>query len=255
MITEHAWDCAALQRRVPYCLHLPDAAPPPDGWPTLLLLHGRGRHHRSVVDAPDTGPLLAAQPYAVLCPNGGDGWYLDLDGPGAPPAHRYQTMLRELLTLARTRHPLARVPARTAVTGWSMGGYGAVRFAVDHPEAITAVSSIIGLLDFPNPALPAADNYAVPACFGRDPAAWPARNCLVTAERLRGKAFCLVAGRTAFDYRMNANFHARLTALGLAHEYVELDGGHTWATVAAAFPRVFAFTRTVFGAASPGVPS
>jgi len=54
---------------------------------------------------------------------------------------RHQAVIRELLTVVRTELPVSSLPARTGICGWSMGGYGAVRFAETFPKELHAVAS------------------------------------------------------------------------------------------------------------------
>ena len=124
-----------------------------------------------------------------------------------------------------------------------MGGYGAVRFAVRHPEEFSVVVSVIGLLDFPRRAdLPAGQNYTVPvARFGDDPSRWQAFNPIHKADALRDHAVLIITAADAFDRTMNEHFHAQLRDRSVAHEYVVLPGAHTFEVVHAAMPRVVEF--------------
>jgi len=235
---QHEWQCRALGRQKPYSLHLPGGHPPPGGWPLLVLLHGAGRNHRAVAESPDVASLIEPCPFAVVCPDGELGFYID--GPMATGA-QFQSMVWELLTRVRAEQPVSTDPRRTGICGWSMGGYGAVRFAEDFPHEVGAVAAIIGLLDYPNPALPPGQTYPTAPVFGNDPAFWHTVNCMTHAHRLRGLDIDIVAARGAFDYTMNVNFHHRLQELGMPHGYTELDGAHDWRTVARAFPLMLDF--------------
>jgi len=143
-------------------------------------------------------------------------------------------------------------PQRTGIIGWSMGGFGAVSLAIAHPHRFRAVSSIIGLLDFPVKDLPEGMPFGVPSLFGSDPAHWAAVNPLHSAEALRGMAIHLHAGRTAYDYGMNVRFHHRLLDLGIPHHYREYPTGHEWQTVAAALPEALADLDAVLQGAQRG---
>jgi enterochelin esterase-like enzyme len=59
-------------------------------------------------------------------------------------------------------------------------------------------------------------------------------------------------GKSAFDAGMNAAFHQALNDAGIAHRYLEFDGGHEWSVVAEAMPHLVDFARqAVRGNASP----
>ncbi|NLE36830.1 MAG: family 10 glycosylhydrolase, partial [Pirellulaceae bacterium] len=114
--------------------------------PFLMFLHGRGRNSRSLLDDPSSRELFLDAGFVTLFPDGDNSWYLD--SPANPKA-KYASYLNELLALAEIRFGLSKKPERRALAGWSMGGYGCVRFAQAHPGRFGAVASIIGLLDYP----------------------------------------------------------------------------------------------------------
>jgi putative tributyrin esterase len=235
----------ALAREVPYTLFLPPGTAPAGGWPLVVILHGDGRHHRSLAEDPAMRELIARQSFAVLCPDGARGWWID-----SPliAGSNYQSMLLELLDEVPSRFPVSAEPKRTVVMGWSMGGFGAVRFAEDHRERVGALATVMALVDFPNPSLPKDQNYGIPPVMA-DPKRHGDFNCLTKADRLSGLPLLQLAPTNAFDFTMNRNFHARLTELGVGHDYREIPGNHDWATVLAAFPAMFEFANKYFTSA------
>ncbi|MCS6244973.1 MAG: hypothetical protein H2172_14120 [Opitutus sp.] len=242
VLKAHALDSRALGRSVAYSLFVPPGVAPSGGWPLVVILHGDGRNHRSLADDARAKALIARQPFAVLCPNGDRAWWID--SPLVAGSH-YQSMLRELLDAVPRQFPVSAAPAKTVIAGWSMGGFGAVRFAQDHRERIGGLAIAMALVDFPNPALPKEQNYGVPAVMA-DPARYAEFNCLTKAERLRGLPILQLAPVEAFDFTMNRNFHARLTELGIAHDYREIPGGHVWSTVSDALPALLEFAQKQF---------
>jgi S-formylglutathione hydrolase FrmB len=238
VIAAKSFASKALDRAVEYSVFVPAGEAPAGGWPLVLLLHGAGRHHRSLADDPATREVILKQKFVIVFADGKGGWYLDSP---VDPKSRYQSMLRELLEHSRKTLPISPRPEQTGICGWSMGGYGTMRFAQTFPEEFAAVATTIALLDFPNPDLPKNQNYTVPKVFGTDPEVWAKQTCMAHVERLRGKSILIVSGDRAFDTQMNRNFHAKLEAAGIAHTYREVDGGHTFAVVQATVPMMFAF--------------
>ncbi|KAA0143113.1 hypothetical protein FYZ48_01715 [Gimesia chilikensis] len=210
---------------------------------TLVILHGRGRHERSLVDDKLIRQQLLDSGLFVILPDGDDGWYLN-----SPVRQQdvYETYLQEVLTKMANEYDLPEKKQQWAIAGWSMGGYGCVRFAERHPGRFAAVSSMIGLLDFPRNGLPTGQSYKVPVeRFGADEVEWNKFNPLNQAEKLRGSSLLIITADQAFDRTMNEHFRDRLTALELPHQYVELKGGHTFPVVRAALPLVLAHTQRV----------
>ncbi len=212
----------------------------------LVILHGRGRHERSLIDDRLIRQQLLDAGLFIILPDGDDGWYIN------SPLRKqdvYETYLEEVLTKVSQQYDLPTSQKQWAIAGWSMGGFGCVRFAEQHPGRFAAVSSIIGLLDFPRTGLPEGQTYKVPVDrFGSDEAVWEKFNPLHDAEKLRGTSVLIITADNAFDRTMNEHFRDRLVELKLPHEYVELEGGHTFPVVRAAIPLVLAHTKRVLGA-------
>jgi S-formylglutathione hydrolase FrmB len=214
-------------------------------WPILYLLHGRGRHHRSLVDPDDTRASLLEANFFIVLPDGEDGWYID--SPEITE-DRYAAHLSQLVDLVDSLFPVSHDRRKTGISGWSMGGYGAVLYAEDHPDRFGSLASIIGVLDFPRPeTLPDGQNYTVPReRFGDDPEEWRRQNPIHHAHRLQNTAILIVAADRSFDLAMNERFTAKLSELGIAYEWRLLPGEHKFEVVASALPIVLDFMAKRF---------
>ncbi|QDU49185.1 Putative esterase [Gimesia panareensis] len=240
-----SFESASLKKRKRAVIVLPEnwRSIKPAARRTLVILHGRGRHERSLVDDKMIRQQLLESGLFVILPDGDDGWYLN-----SPVRQQdvYETYLEEVLTKVANEYGLPEQGPQWAIAGWSMGGFGCVRFAERHPGRFAAVSSMIGLLDFPRNGLPAGQSYKVPVeRFGDDEVNWKKFNPLNQAEKLRGASLLIITADQAFDRTMNEHFRDRLTALELPHQYVELKGGHTFPVVRVAIPLVLAHTQRV----------
>jgi S-formylglutathione hydrolase FrmB len=187
-----------------------------------------------------------------VLPQGEDGWYVDSP---ARPADRYAAYLGEVVAWAEKTLPISRAPARTGITGWSMGGYGAVRYAEGSGGRFGFVASIIGLLDYPRAeTLPDGRNYKVAvARFTDDPAVWARFNPLHGIGALRGSALTLVLATRGFELTMNENFLAALAAQNIPARVHRLEGGHEFPLVERAVPLVLA-DATDFFQKKPAAP-
>jgi len=237
-ILNQTWPSQSLDKPVHFSLAMPAGDAPAGGWPIVLLLHGRGRNHLSITDHADFGRWFHGKRFALLCPMGDDGWWIDSP---VSPASRYQSMLIGLLNHARSMAPLSGDAARLGVMGWSMGGFGAARFAVDQPDRVAALATIIGLLDFP---LAGDNTYQTPSILG-DAGQWTAQNPMTRIACLRGKTVGIFAARQAWDYAMNVRFHQALDCAEIAHEFTEYDGEHHIRAVEHAMPLAFALMDRV----------
>jgi S-formylglutathione hydrolase FrmB len=237
----------ALGRTLPLAVVKPAGRERKDG-PVLFILHGRGRHHRSLIESAGRAALLAA-PFHIVLPQGEDGWYIDSP---ARPADCYGAYLEEVVSWAEENLGISRSVNRRGIAGWSMGGYGAVTFAEMHPGNFGFVSSIIGLLDFPrSETLPDGQNYRVPVeRFTSEPRIWTEFNPMSAVERLRGTTVTLVLATRGFERTMNENFIAALSARNIVSRVHWLEGGHEFPLVVSALPIVIADAAEYFGASA-----
>lgn len=237
---------AALGCTLPVAVVAPAPAPAPEtAAPVLFLLHGRGRNHRSLLDSAAARAALLDASFYIVLPQGEDGWYIDSP---ARPADCYGTYLEEVMAWAERSLPIARAATGRALAGWSMGGYGAVRFAQTHPGKFGLVASVIGLLDFPRlPTLPEGQNYRVPTDrFTDDPATWEKLNPLRAVEMLRGSELTLVLATRGFERTMNENFLAALAAKKIPARVHWIEGGHEFPVVEQAVPLIVAAASEFF---------
>ena len=241
---------AALGRALPVTIVAPAGVKPASHVPVLFFLHGRGRHHRSLIDEPAARAAFLAAPFYTIMPQGEDGWYIDSP---SRPTDRYATYLAEVVEWAESNLPIARDAARRGIAGWSMGGYGAVRFAQMNPGHFGFVASVIGLLDFPRAeTLPVGQNYTVPIQrFTADPAVWASFNPIFAIAALRETTLTLVLATRGFELTMNESFLAAIASAGLPPPRVHrLEGGHQFPLVIQAVPLVLADAGETFARAS-----
>ena len=119
-----------------------------------------------------------------------------------------------------------------------MGGYGAFKAALLHPELYAAAASFSGVLSLEflkaNPNDPRRDEFAL--LFGdldklagseHDPAVWLRR--AVAAHNLSALPRLYIAvGRQEDLYPLSGYFYAACQSLGVPSEYHEQDGRDDW---------------------------
>lgn len=122
---------------MPDTVHWGLALPSSKAEAILLCLHGLGGSHRFAFDTIGVHRFVAKEqlPWAVVSVDGGATSYWHQRADGSDP----QAMVfHDLLPDLRTR--LGPVPL--VLLGWSMGGYGALLAATDHPQEVSGVAAV-----------------------------------------------------------------------------------------------------------------
>jgi S-formylglutathione hydrolase FrmB len=206
----------------------------PDGTcPTLWLLHGLSDDHTIWQRRTSIERYAQASGLAVVMPAAGRSFYADM-------AHglQYWTFLtQELPRVARSFFPLSQAREANFVVGLSMGGYGAFKWALTHPERFAAAASLSGVLNVataPERLGPEGRPEMVNVFGNPNAIAGTDNDLLYLAERLAASdrprpALYAWCGTEDFLYEDGLVFRDRARRLGLDLTYEEGPGDHEWA--------------------------
>ena len=138
----------ALGHSIRAGVYTPSQPAPDGGWPVLYLLHGLGGNENSwarlgSIDATLDRMIASGEiaPLMVVMPDAGNSWYINSTKVGG--LGDYETALtQDLQAWVETGFPVRSERGGRAVAGLSMGGYGALRFALLKPERFVAVAAL-----------------------------------------------------------------------------------------------------------------
>ncbi|MGA7365745.1 MAG: alpha/beta hydrolase family protein [Candidatus Sulfotelmatobacter sp.] len=269
-------DCNALNSRilkheVHYCVYLPagyDASAtkrPPQSYPVLYFLHGLGDNEQTLFNSggwtllDDLRQQHKIGEFLIAAPEGGRTFYIN----SADGSVRYSDFfLREFIPLIETKYRVSKGRRNRAISGISMGGYGALRFAFSHPETFSAVSAQSAALMTESPQeLDTAAKSGAPmgkllaTVFGSpiEVAHWNENSPFVLANRnqtaLRRMAIYFNCGQDdnyGFE-KGAAALHEQLQKEKVEHEYHPYPGDHSLTYFLAHFTEVMEFHSRAFG--------
>ncbi|PZE22274.1 alpha/beta hydrolase [Paenibacillus xerothermodurans] len=114
-----------------------------DRHPTLYLLHGLSDDDTIWLRRTSIERYVAPLGLAVVMPQVHRSWYTDM-----VHGNRYWTFLsEELPELCRSFFPLSDAREDNFVAGLSMGGYGALKWALSKPDQFAAAASLSGAVN------------------------------------------------------------------------------------------------------------
>ncbi len=269
-------DCNALNSQVlkqvvHYCVYLPagyDAAATQHSarhYPVLYLLHGLGDNEGTLFNSggwtllDDLRKQHKMGDFLIVSPEGRRSFYIN----SADRSVRYNDFfLQEFLPFIERTYRILPGRSGRAISGISMGGYGALRFAFEHPELFSAVSAQSAALITESPQeLDRASRTGAPLAavlspvFGKpiDVPHWNQNSPFVLAKKnaiaLRKVAIYFNCGQDdnyGFE-KGAAALHDELRQEGVIHEYHPYSGDHSLTYFLSHFAEVMEFHSRAFG--------
>jgi S-formylglutathione hydrolase FrmB len=250
-------DCNALEshvlgQKMHYCVMLPpsyDAAtagPSPRRYPVLYFLHGLGDNEQTLFKSggwnliEDLRQQNKISDFLVVAPEGRASFYIN----SADGRMRYSDFfLHEFIPHIESHYSVRRERAGRAISGVSMGGYGALRFALANPEMFSSVSAQSAALVSEAPRAPARGvgsesplGGMLGPVFGNpvDMKHWNQNSPFVVAKQNRARirtahlAIYFNCGRDDdFGFERGAGeLDRQLQAEGIQHEFHLYPGNH-----------------------------
>lgn len=208
----------ALNQHVGYNVILPDRGDGP--FPVLVQLHGLTDDHHAWIQRSNLVRYVERLPLIVVLPNGGTSGYFNWISGDRVFQNRFEDLVVEDIPAHLRRHfHVSGGP--WAIGGLSMGGYGAMRIGLKHPDRFASIwshSSAFCIDHLADPAM--VDDPQDAGVF------WHAEQLVASGRERPVISFdCGVDDELIQD---NRDLHAHMDRIGLAHTYAEYPGAHTW---------------------------
>lgn len=256
-----------LGKEVRYSIYLPlDYESTARRYPVLYLLHG---YSDDETGWPQFGEVqkIAGECIArgevtqmiIAMPDAGVSWYIN-DATGKIKFEDF--FVREFIPFIDSLYKTRNKKEYRAVSGLSMGGYGALIFGMKHPAMFAACAPLSAAVwsDEDIMKIPAKDwvNYKFNELFGsmdtgkkRLTNDWYKNSILkivetTPAEKLNQVRFYIDCGDDDFLIKGNMDLHALLTERKIKHEFRVRDGEHNWTYWRTALPEVLKFITESF---------
>jgi S-formylglutathione hydrolase FrmB len=221
------WFSQVLGRQTTTWVLLPEQGTGP--FATFYLLHGLGDDHTIWLRRTRLEVYVAGQPLIVVMPDGGRGFYANHHDGGTQWATHVGVELPGMI-----ERTFPALPTRDGrfIGGLSMGGYGALRVALGHPDRFASATSHSGAVLGPGRRRDIPPSPEWKPIVG--PTGWEQSGNDLAPLAVRAKTGGMLprmridCGVDDFLLEDNRTFHRQLEQAGVPHDYLEYPGGHTW---------------------------
>lgn len=260
----------SLKQDLAYLLYLPPGynATGAAKYPVLYLLHGRGDRMAAwtnitadldqLITAGRIPPVIAIMPDAPASKRA--GYYIDSRFTGSadkklPPGEPVETAFtKDLIAHVDATYPTKADRAGRIVAGYSMGGYGALRYSLAHPELFGAAIVLSPAVYFPLP--PPDSSTREFGAFGQgvkvfDDEVYTAHNYPATIPAFVAKGLPLIMfiavgddeaaladpaeASHDLDYEAHTLYNRIRRVPLIKSQFRVVDGGHNWGVWRPAF--------------------
>jgi len=246
VLVSKQFDSRALGHPMAYSIYLPEGhANAMERFPVLYLLHGLGGGETDWIKAggvAHTADRLIASgeidPLVIVMPDGSDSWYVNSKARGGPGD--FETAIgTDLQDHIEKTYPIRTDRNGRAIAGLSMGGFGAMRFAMTAPGRYVAAVSLSGAIvtdDTPETPLSQQQIKLFRKAFGTpfDAETFNAENLFRYLDRLAASpqkpALLITVGDDDYFKLYDGAFalFKALKSANIPNEFRVTDGNHSW---------------------------
>jgi len=211
-------------------------------YPVLYLLHGGYGHFNDwILKTPDRTLIqkLADQYNFIIVMPEGEIFSYYLNSPVIKESQFETYITVEVINKIDSSYRTVKDKKGRAITGLSMGGYGALYLSARHPDLFCAAGSMSGALnpDMQGWKLPPDVMKNIKIAFEAilgpietNSQRYADASVINMADKIKTDSLKIIFDDGTEDFLIEANreLHRRLVFNGTPHDYAERPGGHTW---------------------------
>ncbi len=195
--------------------------------PVLYLLHGLTDDHTIWHRRTSLERYVAAYDLIVVMPNVHRSFYTDMKY-----GYKYWTFIsEELPCICAGFFPISSRREDTFAAGLSMGGYGAFKLALNHPDRFAAAASLSGVMDIRSNACMERFPQDMGLIFGKDGPSGPLQDLFCAVENITPEQCPFLfqcCGTEDSLYDQNRRFYDFAAGRNLPIIHDEGPGDHDW---------------------------
>lgn len=214
-------------------------------YPVVFLLNGHGGNQNSWGGIVPLDSIASAYSIIIVTPHGRNTWYWD--SPRDPKVKMETFITDELIPYIDSNYRTIPAPESRAITGFSMGGHGALWLAIRHPELFANAGASSGGVDF----TPFPGRWNIPTALGaldENRELWESHTVMSQLDALQQCEqplnIIFDCGTEDFFYDVNCALDSALNYRHIHHTYITGPGKHNgeyWTR--ALYPQLDFFNR------------
>lgn len=232
-VEDRTFASRALGREVKYRVVLPATySSTAHRYPVLFLLHGVFGGFENWETLTDVTRYAALLELIIVTPDAANSWYVN---SATNPSQRYEDfIIQDLIPDVDATFRTLRSSHRRAIAGLSMGGYGALKFALKYPGNFDFAGSISGAFNGSYDLDADRDDLRDDLLKAFGPAGSPTRRendifeLVRAADPKQFPYFYLDCGTGDEFCDVNRRLTSALRERGARYEYHEIPGSHSW---------------------------
>ena len=207
---------------------LPDDYNEKQTYPVVYVLHGWSGDYKVWNENTSIANQADIHDFIIILPEGNyDKWYID--SPIKQKSNYQSYVGIDVVNYIDDHFSTKRDKTQRAITGLSMGGYGAFNVALNHLDTFGNIGSISGGFEPKDFRF----NWGLEEVFGdydKNPTFWENKAIKNVVHKLifEDPNITIDCGIDDFFIDSNRELHQKLQQLELNHDYSERPGGHTW---------------------------
>jgi putative tributyrin esterase len=239
-VIDEVFSSSLTKRKHPFKVLLPqDYEASRTNYPVLYLLHGLFGNSANWLELTDLENYLTDHNFIAVLPEGYDKWYSD---SASNAEDKFESsFIKELIPTIEKKYKVSGNRQLRAVAGLSMGGYGALKFALKRPNLFVFAGSMSGAFNAPQIAKSHGEpewnelRPSVSEVFGEEKSRARIENDLfeiirgISPEKISSVPYLYFDCGTEDNFlKINRELAELLTRKKIVFEYQELSGGHDW---------------------------
>jgi putative tributyrin esterase len=236
LVRDVTFQSTSLGREMTYRIILPtDYQTSGRRYPVLYLLHGLMGHYEDWESRTHLDDYVAGLPLIVAIPEGDDSWYTN---SASQPQEKWEDyIIKDFLHEIDTKYRTIQTRHGRAIAGLSMGGYGAMKFALKYPGSFIFGASFSGaevVVHDPSYKIPFGQKYVdqIHEILGDGITQTRTDNDIFELAKKRSPAqvpyLVVTCGTEDSLLASNREFVELLQQQKIRYEYHESAGAHTW---------------------------